>query len=182
MMIPAYRTLPEMPTVLSGLQMFGKLSGLGCDCSTYDDSGNCLDPEPCSTIPTTPIDVTNLPTTAVGLNPIFETTGPLTLPTSAPASPATGAPASPATTAQSAAATAADFNLGAQLARSGFSLAQEVAAQPGMVIGPNGQLSYQNPGYPVGIGASLTTPSSSTMIMLAVLAIGAVAVIGMKGH
>jgi hypothetical protein len=179
MMIPAYRTLPEMPTVLSGLQMFGKLSGLGCDCSDMDPTFGCLDPEPCSTIPTTPIDVTNLPTTAVGLNPIFEATGTLQLPTPAPSSPSTGAPASPATSAASAAQTTAEINLGAQLAKSGFSLAQEVAAQPGMVIGPNG-LSYQNPGYPVGTTASLTTPSSSTMIMLAVLAIGAVAVIGMR--
>lgn len=182
MMIPAYQTLPEMPTVLSSRQMFGKLSGLGCDCSTYDDSGNCLDPDPCSTIPTTPIDVTNLPTTASGLNPFLETTGTLTLPTSAPSSPATGAPASPATSAASAAATAAEFNLGTQLAKSGLTLAQEVAAQPGMVIGPNGQISYQNPGYPVGIGGSITTPSSSTMIMLAVLAVGAIAVFGMRGH
>jgi len=39
--------------------------GLGCDCSQLDDSGNCLDPESCSTpaIPTAPPPLVTSPTT-----------------------------------------------------------------------------------------------------------------------
>jgi hypothetical protein len=49
-LIPATPILPDFtavdPSVINPLL---GMSGLGCDCSEYDDSGNCLDPDPCST-------------------------------------------------------------------------------------------------------------------------------------
>lgn len=67
MIMPSFTTLPESMLDGSGIaQKFGTqslaglrglrgiyqgegLSGLGCGCSEFDDSGNCLDPDPCVT-------------------------------------------------------------------------------------------------------------------------------------
>jgi len=57
------------------------------------------------------------------------------------------------------------------LVKSGMTLAQIQAAHPGMSISPNGQIIYQNPGYPVGTGGistgiGLLGGSTSTYLLL----------------
>ncbi len=53
-----------------------------------------------------------------------------------------------------------------------MTLGKELAAQPGQVISPNGQISYQNPGYPVSGAGSLSVGTgsmgSSTVMMLGI--------------
>jgi hypothetical protein len=64
------------------------------------------------------------------------------------------------------------------LAKMGFTLAQINSIQPGTVVGPNGQILRQNPGYSVPVGstisANLGSSSSILYIGLAVVAIVAV--------
>lgn len=52
MILPATPILPDFTAAPSSVwSAFGtaSLAGLGCDCSEVDDSGNCLDPDPCTT-------------------------------------------------------------------------------------------------------------------------------------
>lgn len=86
MIMPSYTTLPESMLGAPGIyekfssqsfaglqylpsyQQLAQLRGLGCGCSEVDDSGNCMDPDPCET--SSPIvtggDNTILPVTAGG--------------------------------------------------------------------------------------------------------------------
>lgn len=54
MIMPSFTTLPESMLDGSGIaakfgsQSLAGLRGLGCGCSEIDDSGNCLDPDPCT--------------------------------------------------------------------------------------------------------------------------------------
>ena len=57
-------------------------------------------------------------------------------------------------------------NAATALAKMGLSLAQINAMQPGMVVNPNGQIIYQNPGYPVSSGASISAAIGSNSILL----------------
>jgi hypothetical protein len=59
------------------------------------------------------------------------------------------------------------------LAKMGFTLAQINSITPGTVVGPNGQILRQNPGYsvPVGTSASLNLGSSSNVLIYGGLAL-----------
>lgn len=52
MILPAWPTMPDFtaadPIVMSAFSPTA-LAGLGCGCSMLDDSGNCSDPDPCTT-------------------------------------------------------------------------------------------------------------------------------------
>jgi hypothetical protein len=78
-----------------------------------------------------------------------------------------GTPGTFSTGANTSAAWASVVN---SLVKSGMTLAQIQAAHPGMSISPNGQIIYQNPGYPVGtggisVGGGLFGSSSSMLLI-----------------
>jgi hypothetical protein len=63
MIMPSFTTLPESMLGASDIQDkfnvanfagLGYLRGMGCGCSQLDDSGDCLDPDPCGTPVTDP--------------------------------------------------------------------------------------------------------------------------------
>lgn len=69
---------------------------------------------------------------------------------------------------------AAWANAVAAFVKSGMTLAQIQAAHPGMSISPNGAITYQNPGYPIGgtnIGVGTVAGISTTTLMFAGVAI-----------
>jgi hypothetical protein len=160
--------------------------GLGCGCSELDDSGNCLDPDPCPA-PTLPTSTFTCPDGTVSVNgvctsPIIpgtaESSGTPSAGSGVTVDPTTGGYVVPASN-----NTAAIAALLAQVAKSGLTLAQLQAMPAGTVINPNGQIIRQAAGYPVPIGSSITgtlgTLGSSSMIWIFV-AIGAVLLIGSK--
>jgi len=62
MIMPSFTTLPESmlgnPDIIAKFNSssLAGLRELGCGCSTLDDSGNCLDPDPCDTSSYNPSD------------------------------------------------------------------------------------------------------------------------------
>lgn len=171
---------------------FGSWSGLGCGCSQLDDSGNCLDPDPC----TPPADTGSVFTCPAGET---EVNGVCTAPSSCPSGmslvggvctetscpsgmtlsggvcvdAATGGYVAPS----GGTSTAAWAAFAAQLAKSGMTLAEINAIQPGTVVGANGTIIRQAPGYPVSAtGTSIATAlgGSSSGILLLVVGLGLV--------
>jgi hypothetical protein len=69
------------------------------------------------------------------------------------------------------------------LVKSGLTLAEINAIQPGTVVGANGQILRQNPGYAVGTPTSalnLGSGISTSMLMLGGLALAAILFMGRK--
>lgn len=184
MMIPAFPSLPSA-TMLSPMQTMSKLSGLGddsvpVDTGTMVGSPDVFTPEEINLLmggeagPNASGLTSNSPTLSsyqdASGNMIFPGQGMVT-PSgvvsyfNAPANPSPTKVATPQgmTAAQQAA-------LANTLISGGFTLAKEIAAQPGMSISPGGAISFQNKGFPVGTSASVTTPSASSMSMLAIAA------------
>jgi hypothetical protein len=156
-----------------GLHNYG-LRGFGAvgDCISYDVDGTCINYEVGTAVPpAAPTDPN------AGLQP-GAAWGPAG---SAPvyADPVTKAPGYPAPS-QNSAQWASFANT---LLKSGLTLAEINAIQPGTVVGPNGQILRQAPGFavPVGSAASLAiAPGSlSSMLPWLLLAGGAVLVMSM---
>lgn len=155
--------------------------GMGDTCLEYDDSGNCIQTDSgAANIPPSMID----PTTGQILTPTIPTPTTWTCPSGQSmvsgvcTDPSTGGLVAP-TGGTSSTAWAA---FAAQLAKSGMTLAEINAIQPGTVVSPNGAILRQATGYPVSAaGTSLTatlgTLGSSSMIWV-LLAVGAIVLIG----
>lgn len=62
------------------------------------------------------------------------------------------------------------------ISQGGFTLAKELAIQPGVTVSPTGAVSQQNPGYPIGTtaGSLSVTGQGSSMLILAAAAVAVV--------
>ena len=70
-----------------------------------------------------------------------------------------------------------------QLAKSGMTLAEIQTIQPGTVVGANGAILRQAPGFAVpssGVSASLSSITSSPMLLVGLVAVGALALFSKK--
>ena len=76
-------------------------------------------------------------------------------------------------------------NFAAAMGKAGMSLASINALKPGMVISPNGQMLYQNPGYAVGsAGSALNVGglSTTTLMVGGLLLLGAAFMFSSRGR
>jgi len=150
------------------------LSGLGCDCSEIDNDGNCLDPDPCSSSTGATTGTLTLP--GFSTLPIVQTptqAGETVVPSATPTSP---------TAVASTGMTAQQYALYSQILNNAGTLGKELAITPGTVVTPQGAVSQQNPGYPIGgtgFSSVLGGVSSSSIMPLALLAIGAIVILQM---
>ena len=132
------------------------LAGLGCGCQIEDDGGVCSDPEPCPS----GADQAYLALVQAGLTHGASDTN------TSPVYPSS-VPGSYVNTGMS----TQQLQLLNTLAQGGLTLGKELAAQPGQTISPTGQITYQNPGYPVGtntLGVGVGSMGSSTVMLLGV--------------
>jgi hypothetical protein len=175
MHVPAWPVLPDSTLAPDAvLQKFRvrSLAGLGCGCSETDDTGTCLDPDPCEgpapltagcpgspgcpgyVDPNLNLDIQNtlaqLPTTTVGTQKGY------VMPS------------------QNSAAWA---NAIAQFAKAGMSLAQLNMIQPGTVLSANGAILRQAPGLPVPVvSGNLGVNANTGGSMLILAGVGLIAV------
>ena len=154
----------------------GGFSGFGCDCSTFDDSGNCLDPAPCDTSSTTSLNYPYGSSSGAGNN--------LTLPgapvvSTSPAGTTTVAsPSSSLTAAQQAA-------LLSSLVSGGVNLAELGLVQPGTTLTAGG-ITRQTAGATTQ-GTPLTgavATSDSGVLIIGLLAVAGLALMmmGQRGR
>jgi hypothetical protein len=207
--MPSYTTLPEsmlgmdavvqkfQSSSLAGLRGLGMrgiyqgskfptFSGLGCDCSELDDSGNCLDPDPCTT------------TVDTGSSIPITSSGSLTM--NCPGDP--GCPGNtdltPTEIAQTGAAVASycssqglTYNSSTQLcnvpASSGLTASQIAAITAGATkvgivaaAGATGATVLAN-GTVIGSGGASTALASTLTSMIPIFVIGLVAFVFLKG-
>lgn len=214
MIMPSFTTLPESMLGASDIQDkfnvanfagLGFLRGMGCGCSEIDDSGNCLDPDPCSTPVTTPVfDASDCAYGGTYPNcnpaPASLTSGTSSCPSGQSVDPATGLCASPGSTvAAYCASQGLPYNSGTglctvpagttltqaqqaaldqQIAKGGSQLANIIAAgATGATILPNGTVIGTG-GATVATSASIATAITGFM---PVILLGLLAVFALKG-
>jgi hypothetical protein len=144
------------------------LSGLGCDCSSIDDNGNCLDPDPCSS-PTNTYGASTGTVSLPGFGPLPVQTpvqaGETVVPSATPTAP---------NTTQATGMTAAQYQLYSQILSNAGTIGKELALTPGTTVSANGAVSQQNPGYPIagtGIAQAFNSSSFLPIAMVGILAL-----------
>ena len=192
MMLASYTVLPQ--SVLAPSQLYDKfnhvtmsgLRGLSCGCSQFDEGGDCLDPDPCSTGGSAPIisttggftnDITSAATCASFGSGYNAATNQCTFASGNNSGTGSSSPSTTLTTQQQAL-------LGSQITTGAFDIAKLLAIQPGTTLTASGAISQQSAGYPInstGLSTSLSTSgiSSTTLLMLA--AVATVFLFGMEG-
>ena len=181
MHVPAWPVLPDStlaPAAVLEKFRVRALAGLGCGCSETDDTGTCLDPDPCEAPPLS-AGCPGSPGCPGYIDPNLNAA----IQAAIPSQPDTTVQTSSGTVAsgytipsQSSAQWAA---VAAALVKGGLTLAQIQSIQPGTVVSANGAILRQATGLAVPVTTSntnlgLTASGSSGLIIGAVVLLAAV--------
>lgn len=166
------------PARFQGLQGYMVRRGLGAcgDCISFDDNGDCIATDTASCVTGNGSTAGPPPLDPTQQGVILDTVDPTTGATTTTVNGSTGYVAPSGTSASNATAWA---NFAAGLAKSGMTLAEINAIQPGTVVSANGAILRQATGIPVPVGNSITTSLSAAGISGNILMIGGLAILGL---